>query len=385
MRRVAIAALWAGAALLSAPLLIPSLEGTETSQRRAPGSLAPVDFAPSLVWKAPQFIQADRKGNVFLLRGDTLQVYPVRNGQIAEPVRLDTNEVQGGELSGAALGIDGSTWVLAYGNQILCYQDGRQKNIPEVPWFVSGVALQRNAPVVGVLPMSIGRSIDAKHPEVPPLLLKFDNSDWDTYIEGRFPKRANGIDPFNSLFAEHSVRLIEDVKGRLWLSYPYAGRLARLTPGGRLDCEIVFGEGEPQFLEDDARLQARYQERLRAEGRLGRGTVGLFTAKLGIRGFTVHRDGTLYMVLGSSLTGGRTVLARYNSAASAVEAVPLKLESYTGELTMAAGNDALYMAAADGSDGRWRLTWEQFNQVRWDVLERALIKSASSRGVPGSP
>ncbi len=40
-------------------------------------------------WKTPRFLQADGKGNLFLLRGDTLDVYPIDRGVIGKPRRLE--------------------------------------------------------------------------------------------------------------------------------------------------------------------------------------------------------------------------------------------------------------------------------------------------------
>src|SRR5436305_6248963 len=66
----------------------------------------------TLQWSAPQFVQADAHGNVFLLRGDTLQVYPIlKSHALGDPVRLATT-ITSGPLLDAAMSAHGA-WMLA--------------------------------------------------------------------------------------------------------------------------------------------------------------------------------------------------------------------------------------------------------------------------------
>jgi hypothetical protein len=244
--------------------------------------------------------------------------------------------------------------------------------------------MQRDQPVLGVLPMAVGRPQGTRRPAAPPLLLKYDGRGWGTQVEATFPRRSpKQRDPFSGLFADRTVRIVPDVKGRLWVAYPYTGRITRLTPGGKSDLELVIGKGEAEFPKDDAEIQARFQDRLRREGSLGDGSAGLFTAKLALRGMA-SRDGVLYFVLASSAAGKGTLLARYDPGRSIVEAAPLHVGHYEGELSMAAGKEALFLAAVEGTDGRWQLSWDEIDQAPWEVLSIAKI-AGGPRSEPARP
>jgi hypothetical protein len=71
--------------------------------------------AVSLHWDAPQFTQADSQGNVYLLRGDTLQVYPVSKAHdLGEPVPLEMSGARSGPTIDAAMSRD-ADWVARRG------------------------------------------------------------------------------------------------------------------------------------------------------------------------------------------------------------------------------------------------------------------------------
>src|SRR5215216_3123368 len=61
-------------------------DGTSKPHAGTPSFAA---VSPSVRWEGPQFLEADRKGNVFLVRGSTLDVFPVKGNQLGKPKRLD--------------------------------------------------------------------------------------------------------------------------------------------------------------------------------------------------------------------------------------------------------------------------------------------------------
>jgi hypothetical protein len=97
-----------------------------------------------------------------------------------------------------------------------------------------------------------------------------------------------------------------------------------------------------------------------------------------VHGMTATADGTLYALLASSKGSEHPRLARYDEVRQVFETIPLRL-SDSGNVTMAAGRDALYLAAQNGSGGRWRLPWEALDQAAWQELKDAKLEAATSR------
>ncbi len=240
------------------------------------------------------------------------------------------------------------------------------QSTPDIGWLVTSVAVLRDTPAAGILPMSIGRKASLGRPPVPPLVLRLGNRLWETYIPGVAPKRAQDRDPINALFADHTLKLLGDERGRMWVAYPYTGRLRRFTPASRMDTEIVLGTGAARHRGDEAELKKSFVASLQKQGYRNPGAhAGVFTAQLGIRGWTLGPDGVLYMLLGPSLTGSGTALGRYNPVTGTVETIAVQL-SPAGEVSMAAGRDGLYLAAADGAVEVWKLGWGTLEAAVWE-------------------
>src|SRR5690349_18259458 len=93
-------------------------EAPATSGRQAkaakPVPLRPQSL-PGLTWEAPQAIQADAKGRVFVLRGDDLAIYPLRSdGELGEPRRPRVPAALRKPFVRAVLSPSGQ-WLLYYG------------------------------------------------------------------------------------------------------------------------------------------------------------------------------------------------------------------------------------------------------------------------------
>jgi hypothetical protein len=144
--------------------------------------LAPVLAAADRSWSSPQFVQADAAGHVFLLRSDTLFVYPLTpKGTFAPPVSLEGFPTAEDHpfIRDAALSPSGDEWVLlAPGHGARWFRDGKERPTPALGWRATAVAMAGGRPVVAALPAPArdvnllarpdGRVVlDAKEP--PPL------------------------------------------------------------------------------------------------------------------------------------------------------------------------------------------------------------------------
>jgi hypothetical protein len=338
----------------------------------SPHAFVAAPVAPTLSWTAPQSLHADLKGNVFLLRGDTLDVYPLGSRQIQRPRRLQRAGLVEDGMTCAALAPDGSRWIATAANHVLSFRNGQAEAVPEPGWLVTSVGFLGDMALAGVLPMSVGGFPASGHPVTPPLILKLQGAGWSTYVGGRLPSRSREHDSMDALFAEHTIRLVGDGAHHLWVSYPYLGQIVRYTPAGRQDLQLVVGNGAARFHEDEGRLLT-FRERLRSQGYdTANAKMGVFSAKLGIRGMAVAPDGVLYLVLDRSLTGRDTLLARFDSSRGLVESTPLPLAG-EGELSLASGRDGLYLAGARGNDGRWRIAWDAIDHAEWRELSNVRL------------
>lgn len=338
---------------------------------RGPIMPAPIT-GPS--WSGPQFLQADRSGDVFVLRADdTLAVYPLLpGGRFGEPSRLQRTSVLNGAVNYACMSAEGD-WLLSASNDLYLFDDGQEKPIPALSWLLTSVALDRRGqPIAGVVPVRFGPMEETRF---PPLVLKADTRDWETLLEAPLARPVPGREGSDVLFANHSTRLaIDPVRGNLWVARPFAGRVARVSPGGRPELELVLGEGRPSYQEDQVAVQERFEAKVAKSGyRPSKGTkLVAFTARQIIRGLTVDRHGTLYVLHGSSREPDRLLLTRYDSVRGVPESVPIRLAT-SGDVNLAAGRDGLYMATVYSTGGRWRIDWQALEEAPWTETEGAEV------------
>lgn len=343
--------------------------------------LRPRAAAPALVWQGAQFLQADGRGNVYLLRGelDAMDVYPLRDGVAGEPVRLQLSGAVGEPVTQAALSSDGRRWAVATPQRVFLFDDGEPSAMPDVGWFVTSLAMVRDTPVLGVLPMAVGLSPTARRPAAPPLLLRFEGREWRPFVQGSYAERSKTLDPFNALFTEHTVELAADARGRSWLIHPFTGKVTRYSPAGRLEQRMVLGSGIAQHKEDAAQLRREFDRKLRVRGlRSSNATTGVFTGKLAVRGATVTPGGDLYLLLDSVLTRSGPALARYDNVHHRVETAPLSFAE-EGEVTMAAGREGIYLASEIEGRRRWLLPWAQVEAAVWTPWEQTRIEGAPAK------
>lgn len=230
--------------------------------------------------------------------------------------------------------------------------------------------------------MSIGGPSTARRPQRPPLILRLGSTGWETLVTGTFPHKTAGKDPFDTLFAENTLRLAPEARGKLWVAYPYTGRVVRFTSSGKPDLQMVFGKGTAKYKDDEQRRQ-KFLSRLKSQGYNNpNAQIGVFTAMAAIRGITEGRDGMLYLLLDRSLGGNGPVLARYNGVENVVEATSVRLAD--GEVSIAAGSDALAWTIS-GTNELWQLSWSALEAADWQPVENVRVLSGAPSVPLGSP
>lgn len=315
-------------------------------------------FGASPSWTGPQKVQADSRGAVFLLRGDTLEVYPVlKNGTLGKPAKLESAGSLEGPVIDAAMGSGPGDWLLRLPSTLHGFVDGKEKVLPPLPWKPWSVAYLRGTPVVGVLPQaSAVNGMVIVHPEaaVPakaPAVMALSGDRWSVLVEDAGPAGRDS----NSAVESCARSLLGDREGKLWAARSYAYVLDRYSPAGHRLLRLTVEK--EQVAHRDAGTVAVPAE----VGAGERASFHPFLGVLRVSDLTEGLDHRLYLLV---QTGKGTALDRYDPALSTLERVQLGLD-LPGNATLAAGRDALYLAAHSGGSGRWRIAWDDLDRARW--------------------
>lgn len=348
---------------------------------RAEKAIQPEPVWGEPAWDGPQFVRADRKGNVFLFRGSRLEVYPVtRKGSLGDPLRLETTAEASRMVQDAVLSPDGGRWLVYADLGVRLFEDGKEKPVPPLSWRPWSIAFLRDTPLVAVVPVPIGDPpLDLERLAAVPWFLSLDNGRWATFVEHR---RLPGSEllkderTMNDFVADYAVFTVGDREGKLWVARQYSYKVERWSPGGRPLLEIAVQGGKVVHRkETPANPEAAAAvKRDKTQGRETR--FNAFTARAAIRDLVEGRDHRLYLLVNTS-DDGALALDRYDPVLSVLERTPLSLEK-GGRFTMAAGKEGLYLAAWNGRDGRWRIPWEALDAAEWMEVEGAEIKGGTA-------
>ncbi len=206
--------------LLITLLLAGSLASAGTLE---PTPIPNEESTPS--WKGPQFVQADRGGNVFFFRAETFEVYPVtKAGTFGEPVQLETTVEAAGLIHDAILSPAGDQWLVYADFSVRRFVNGKEKLVPPLEWNPWAIGFRRDTPVVAVIPRPIGRFRDLEKVTEIPWLLTLSTDRWDTFnrLKGVSASQLSKKGGMNDLIAENAVRLASDREGKLWAARQYA-------------------------------------------------------------------------------------------------------------------------------------------------------------------
>jgi hypothetical protein len=333
-------------------------------------------FAAAPGWSGPQKVQADDKGNVFLLRGETLEIYPVlKNGTLGKPVKLEAARALNSPVIDAAMGPGPGDWLLRLPLEVRWFVDGKERVLPPLPWRPWSVGYLRGTPVVGVLPQSAPvNGMVIVHPgEEPsataPAVMELSGDRWSVLVEDARPAQQDG----NSAVEGCGRTLLGDHAGKLWVARNYAYVLDRYSPAGRRLLRMEVDKG--RVIHRDAKTatvpaEVRPQDRTRFRPFLG---------VLKISDLAEGTDHRIYLLVQGEKA---TALDRYDPAQAQLERVQLGVD-LTGNATLAAGRDALYLVAHSGDHGRWRISWEELDRARW---KKVTVDTEASPPVrPGAP
>ncbi len=321
--------------------------------------------AATLSWDGPEFVGADARGDVFLLRGDTLQVYPLTKAHdLGEPVQLEAGLGSGVPLD-AAMSADGA-WALLIAGAPHLFVGAHERSLPAPASSPIAIGFLRGDPAGIVVPRHGDPPDDS-----PPLLLREGTDTWSTEL--REPLHSSPID-YSRERAYRAGILLDGGEGHYVLARTYAYRieLRRLGRSAPLE-ELRLGKGEPIFRkpidgeEEKVRAQARAEGADPAHGNVSvfRGTLALLALAEG------GPERRLYALVGPGVAGDQCALDRIDWDEHRVDRVPLNL-SCQGRVSLAAGRDGLYFAGFAGKTAaRYFVSWGNLEAAKWTKVKEA--------------
>jgi hypothetical protein len=283
----------------------------------------------------------------------------------------------------------GDQWAVVADWGVRLFVDGKEKVLPSPRWIPKSVGFRRDSLVVGVVPKPLGPIVEIGKLGRPPWLLGLDNDRWSTIAEHKGLSGAEtAVGNLNDLIADYAAFLAGDREGKLWVARQYAYRVQRLSPGGRLFLEIAVEGGKVRKKEESKGIEIKLHgsnenpSDATRNPRSEKVTYYPFTAEPVILDLAEGRDGRIYLLVRKP--EGGVALDRYDPGRAVLERVPLDLKAQ-GRFSIAAGKDALYLAAWDGAKGRWRISWDTLDQAVWKGVEGARIDGVAPGETEAGP
>lgn len=367
-------------ALFALPSLAVSIVLTAALPTAAVEPLVPRPVAPEVTWEGTQFVGAAPDGEVFVLRGMTLESYPVVDEVgLGEPRPLTEGDAPASPsvtsdnpIRRAAMGKEGE-WVVLHGADLRWFRHGEEEPAPPVRG-VTAVAFSRGRPVVAVVPMPPGMSTAEGHAG-PAVLARWSGDDWTPLVEAE-EDELKGHGP-GDLMVPFSSQLTADSEGDLWVARQYSYEIRHHASDGRELMSITVGDGEARVLDEDAEeveemraFLAEQSEKMgRDAGRKGKVRIRVNRSRPVIAALADGGDGRLYVLVppfGDEAAGWS--LDRFDVARRSLERVPLDMDG-RGSMSMVAGKDGLYLAAFSAAGGRWFIPWAALDEAAWEPVE----------------
>ena len=363
----------------------------------APRPLKPHHLAPGKEWSGSQFLQADKKGRLFLLRAATLDVYPLsEEGTLGEAKHLgDGGGQPEGECSvsgslpqvmgqcfvlNAAMSGSGD-WVLQDGSFARIFRGTKEEPADKPRMYISGLAFQDDDPVISGYPNAADYAL-ARHEEPPSslaLLSRWSAGKWEALTSSRVPPKEGALGLW-----EHQMFLLAPTSdGHVWAGAYYQHRFREYSRAGKLLTEIRVGDGTVRRAPNAAARQKASDE---IGHQLSRGKVRVsiveMTGELVTLGLAEGRDGQMYFLVRDASDGSAGIyLERYDATSAEVHRLPLSL-SQAGRSTLAAGKGGLFIAPARAEEGLWTLSWDELREAKWKPVDDAQIGSGSGGSGP---
>jgi hypothetical protein len=340
---------------------------------------------------ASQFLEADAKGRVFLLHGDTLEVDQILpSGRIVAGRTPHDKEASDAAVMDAALSPDGSSWLVSTGPDELMLLSGEdRRQLPTPHWWVSALTYTTDGPVVAVLPAWVGGADTTGQAEWerPPFLLRFEDQKWQTLsvqesLDDQTRQTYGAQDSpevpsLEVIKGERDTRLAAERKGALWTMQQNAYLLRHYSRQGAVEESVAVNGGRVQWKD-------RTEEDWKALEKVSQAAGATFTrsrhpkaaAVRVVRGLTAQ-DSRVYLVVE---TPEGVALDRWDVGTQVLDRLLLAgITPGRSYLSVAAGRDGLYIAARGLGEPIWRLDWQRLEDAKWKAVPEAVVQRPSKQ------
>lgn len=339
-------------------------------------------------WNAPQFLQADAKGRIFLLHGDNLQIDQLLpTGKVVvrrTPRDGEAAAVADHPVSEAVISPDGSSWLLlSLADHLSILQGDDRRELPAAGWVVSALIYAADGPTITVLPAAVGGENASGAPltradwDTPPFLLRLHDQRWQTLATQQplAPKERHNPRAMGSMVdfkGERDTRLAQGGKGTLWGAQQNAYLLRHYSSAGTLEESVAVGGGTVQWKERTEEDWDRLEKQARRVGaRVDRASIGKGYAVRVIRGLA-SQDRRLYLAVDAP---EGLALDRWDVETRTLDRLLLaEIEPGPGAIALAAGHDGLYLAARALGAPIWRLDWQLLDEARWKPVPDTVLR-----------
>lgn len=343
-----------GTALLGAAVATNSYGGEDS-----PVVLHPHSVLTELdAFDGTRFIQADAKGNVFVLDGEELVVYSLTKGRLEQSEILESAVFEDEPfIRSASMSRGGDRWLLLDKNKPRLFEDEREVTLPSLLWFAAGVGFSGDTPLVAVEPIMLQNTampVDTSKPPNPPLVSELRGHDWVSYSDRTNWQTVRQDDPMNQLMTDSDLLFAECHDRKVWIASRFGYRFRHFSSSGRPLFEMTLP------------VQAAPSD-LPADG--PEGMVAL-RAQPYTRAAVCSSDGVLYSLVSTIATGTEYAgLDRYDPATGKVDRILVDLQC-NHRLSAAAGHDGIYLVsfAAEGG-GAWLIPWDSLRDQKWTEVK----------------
>jgi len=326
--------------------------------------------------KALQFLDADAKGRVFLLHGDTLAVDQILpSGKTVSWREPQGKEGSDAKLSDAALSPDGSSWVLTTvaGDKVSLLTQDDLRQLPTLRWWVSSLTYTTDGPVLAVLPSWQGGTDAASRAEweKPPSLLRLDGQTWQTLsVQDELQlisEKPPVLPSFDQIKAERDVKLAAGRNGAFWAAQQNAYVLKHYSRQGAVEESVAVNGGRVQWKE---RTEADFKALEKTFGRKINRAHKMAAVRV-VRGLTAQAN-RVYQVVE---TPEGVALDRWDADSQALDRLLLDgIAPGPSYLSLAVGRDGLYIAARGLGEPIWRLDWQRLEDARWKAVPEVVTE-----------
>jgi len=305
--------------------------------------------------KATQFLGADDKGHLFLMRGDSLEVFRLgADGRFDRRVgKLACSGGSSDPVYAAAMDPGGSTWAVGSAFEMALCDFGKEQRPTGLDWVISSVTFSRSGPLVAVAAMGpTPDAAEARYKMTVPRVFALEDDRWQPTVWGPIPEVKEGA-PTNvmtAIKAQTDSLICAGPKDAVWLASWNRYRLQEVSASKKAGRAIDVGSGDVEWQKPE--------------------TTGHVVPRGVVRALVCGRE--IYLVVS---TADGLALDRFEPAQNVLERVLLDgvTVSSSGPMTAALAGNELWLGGRFAADGLWRISLDDLTAAHWKPVKDVRI------------